>query len=288
MRPCEWERRNLVPRSDSSIARTAHRTESIGFGGQWGNYTDSETNLLSLGHRYYDPNLGRFLTRDPTGYGGGPNLYAFCGGNPVNEMDPEGTNEIIIYGADQKRSDKYFLDAAEALRGQYNAHHPGEKAYIFSAKGMLGNTIHGQDVWKYALTHVTSIDAITYVGHAGITNSSSDPTTYMSKLFSGWDIGHDLTTADVAGLPTTNVKPKARIFLFGCATAARKDPVSGDTLSLDQESMAQAFANHFRTNVQGFTQHVGFGTYGEDWLIRNYDVYHDKDNEVYPVTITPK
>ena len=43
-----------------------------------------------LTHRYYDPTTGRFINRDPTGYGGGPNLYAYAGGNPVNFSDPTG------------------------------------------------------------------------------------------------------------------------------------------------------------------------------------------------------
>ena len=30
-------------------------------------------------HWYYDPQAGRFLTRDPMGYAGGLNLYAYCG-----------------------------------------------------------------------------------------------------------------------------------------------------------------------------------------------------------------
>ena len=55
------------------------RAEPIGFGGQWGNYTDPETGLLCLGHRYYDPGTGRFLNRDPIGYAGGENLYGYCG-----------------------------------------------------------------------------------------------------------------------------------------------------------------------------------------------------------------
>ena len=40
--------------------------------------------------RYYSPALGRFVSRDPIGYDGGINLYAYCGGDPVNYRDPEG------------------------------------------------------------------------------------------------------------------------------------------------------------------------------------------------------
>ena len=41
-------------------------------------------------HRYYDAGKGRFLTRDPIGYGGGINLYGFVGNNPVTGADPSG------------------------------------------------------------------------------------------------------------------------------------------------------------------------------------------------------
>ena len=64
--------------------------DPIGFGGQWGYYTDNATGLLCLSARYYDPATGRFVTRDPIGYEGGVNLYTFAGGNPVNDIDPLG------------------------------------------------------------------------------------------------------------------------------------------------------------------------------------------------------
>jgi len=66
----------------------------IGFGGQYGYYTDQETGLVLMTNRYYDPGTGRFLTRDPIGYGGGINLYGFVGNNPVTGADPEGTDGI--------------------------------------------------------------------------------------------------------------------------------------------------------------------------------------------------
>jgi len=41
--------------------------------------------------RYYDPQVGRFLQRDPLGFGGGDvNLYNYVGGNPVNLVDQLG------------------------------------------------------------------------------------------------------------------------------------------------------------------------------------------------------
>jgi len=62
----------------------------FGFGGQAGYYTDVETGLILCTNRHYDPQQGRFLTRDPLGYGGGINLYSYTANNPINWMDPDG------------------------------------------------------------------------------------------------------------------------------------------------------------------------------------------------------
>ncbi len=40
--------------------------------------------------RYYDPTIGRFLSRDPAGMVDGTNLYVYAGDNPVSYSDPSG------------------------------------------------------------------------------------------------------------------------------------------------------------------------------------------------------
>ncbi len=50
-------------------------------------YTDVETGLVYYGYRYYTPNLGRFVNRDPIQETGGLNLYGFCANNPVSRWD---------------------------------------------------------------------------------------------------------------------------------------------------------------------------------------------------------
>src|SRR5690606_8448592 len=35
----------------------------------------AETGLMLMGHRFYDPDVGRFLNRDPIGFSGGMNLF---------------------------------------------------------------------------------------------------------------------------------------------------------------------------------------------------------------------
>ncbi|WP_397422219.1 RHS repeat-associated core domain-containing protein [Phenylobacterium sp.] len=46
--------------------------------------------------RVYDPALGRFLQTDPIGQADDPNLYAYVRGDPVNGIDPAGTDAIWL------------------------------------------------------------------------------------------------------------------------------------------------------------------------------------------------
>ena len=62
-----------------------------------GYYYDTETGLYYLKTRYYDPEVGRFITIDDISYldpetVNGLNLYAYCGNNPVMRVDPNGTS----------------------------------------------------------------------------------------------------------------------------------------------------------------------------------------------------
>ena len=53
-----------------------------------GEYTDTESGLIYLRNRYYDPSIGRFITEDPIR--DGSNWYIYCDNNPVMYVDPLG------------------------------------------------------------------------------------------------------------------------------------------------------------------------------------------------------
>ena len=53
-------------------------------------YHDDETGLVYYNYRYYSPEFGRWISRDPIEEEGGVNLYAMVGNNPVNYWDKLG------------------------------------------------------------------------------------------------------------------------------------------------------------------------------------------------------
>lgn len=79
------------------------------------NYTgrelDWETDLYYYRARYYDPEIGRFISEDPIGFEGGINFYAYVNNNPLVFNDPSGNRlvgveaggsgcALICFGAD--------------------------------------------------------------------------------------------------------------------------------------------------------------------------------------------
>ena len=65
-----------------------------------GYYYDAELEMYYLQSRYYDPVIGRYINADgylSTGQGLlGYNMFAYCGNNPVNRVDPEGKSWIAL------------------------------------------------------------------------------------------------------------------------------------------------------------------------------------------------
>ena len=59
-------------------------TNNLRFPGQ---YYDEETNLHYNYFRYYDPQLGRYITSDPIGLRAGSNTYLYVGANPFKWID---------------------------------------------------------------------------------------------------------------------------------------------------------------------------------------------------------
>ncbi len=67
-------------------------TPKTGSGYDWefgfqGQFRDRETGWYNYGYRFYAPELGRWIKRDPIGEYGGFILYLFSSQNPINQID---------------------------------------------------------------------------------------------------------------------------------------------------------------------------------------------------------
>jgi RHS repeat-associated protein len=58
--------------------------------GYTGHHHHGKSGLVLTWYRAYDPDTGRWLSRDPIGEDGGLNLYGYALNNPINLLDPYG------------------------------------------------------------------------------------------------------------------------------------------------------------------------------------------------------
>jgi len=80
----EYEPFGLVATSTGPLASGAHRFT--------GKPEDGAIGLYYFGARYYDPEVGRFTSRDSAKQG--LNWYTYCQGNPLMLIDPDGYESV--------------------------------------------------------------------------------------------------------------------------------------------------------------------------------------------------
>ena len=90
---------------------------------------DADAELYYVRNRYYDPELGRFITPDPLGYVDGPSMYQFGLNDPVNGSDPLG---LYAGSGEERRQVREWLAAEEARLQQHRNQqkHRHEMVYL--------------------------------------------------------------------------------------------------------------------------------------------------------------
>ncbi len=82
----------ILNASASIIATSAISNRYTYTGREW----DATLGLHHFRARWMSPIAGRFLSRDPIGYGGGRLLYAYVRSNPFGFIDPTGLNKCCV------------------------------------------------------------------------------------------------------------------------------------------------------------------------------------------------
>ncbi|MGH3054519.1 MAG: RHS repeat-associated core domain-containing protein, partial [Gaiellaceae bacterium] len=98
-------------------ASSGSNTQALGYAG---GLTDASTGLVRFGARDYDPAAGRWTAKDPVGFGGGStNLMAYAAGDPIDLIDPTGTDANDDLNSLAGFADYFTCGGASKLRDTY-------------------------------------------------------------------------------------------------------------------------------------------------------------------------
>jgi RHS repeat-associated protein len=80
-----------------------------------GGIRDTDTELTKFGARWYDPETGRWIEKEPLGFNGSDNFYSYCDGDPVNYVDKDGLEVDAIYDRESGKLTVIDLDTGNYI-----------------------------------------------------------------------------------------------------------------------------------------------------------------------------
>ena len=125
----------------------------------------ADTGLMMMGHRFYAPDLGRFLNRDPIGFKGGPNLFEYAGGRPNQATDAAGLQPwppvAPGYEFDPETVDIYL----HALENPGSASLGQEEVeFLLGFNPVIGTGLSARDFYNERTVFTAVILAVSIVG----------------------------------------------------------------------------------------------------------------------------
>ena len=132
--------------------------EPYGYTGEW---WENEVGLLHLRARWYDPEVGRFITRDPSELE--ENLYEYAKSNPIRFGDPSG-NVFVTFDDGPLPNDARILDILRS--------HNAKATFFF----------HGEQVDLRNLQDIEIVWRVAAEGHRLANHAFTQPTEGFDTL----------------------------------------------------------------------------------------------------------
>jgi RHS repeat-associated protein len=194
-----------------------------------GLYRHSKSNLDFAVYRAYDPNLGRWLNRDPIGERGGLNLYSYVENNSLNANDPMGLEQqypgarITAYGFGKDNAYQGHPDGGDAVASTNDL----SRIERVAPKQYVAHAVLGDGTFEHPSSMAVHPDS-------GIAPNSK---VYVQDL--GWFIVEDICSSrmarDTFDLWTGRSSARQRSAL----SVARDVTVYGPRESVPQDKRAQ-------------------------------------------------
>jgi hypothetical protein len=148
--------------------------------------------MLYYGYRYYSPEMGRWISRDPIGERGGINLYGMVGNDAINLVDPLGLAPSYAC-CDKATRDKGALLLEKAFKAAQAEYHAGKldiggPVSCFNVNSAIRDRMPVPTCWechlvnrKFGLNPIKTIQTLGVVDHWVIICSSVDQKTKIAE-----------------------------------------------------------------------------------------------------------